>query len=143
MTLSIKPGWQRLASMLAGMSPADSDAMIVQIRHDDPALADWLIEQRFSFTDLIVLAPVQLARLLAEVSDSDLILALRGLDTQQQQALLIGISKGRAANIQAELSVMAPVPRRNVEAAQQRIVDRSKRLEVEGRLTLTDEPMLG
>jgi flagellar motor switch protein FliG len=116
--------------------------MIVQIRHDDPALADWLIEQRFSFTDLIVLAPVQLARLLAEVSDSDLILALRGLDTQQQQALLIGISKGRAANIQAELSVMAPVPRRNVEAAQQRIVDRSKRLEVEGRLTLTDEPML-
>ena len=142
MTLSIKPGWQRLASMLAGMSPADADAMIVQIRHDDPTLADWLIEQRFSFADLIALAPVQLARLLAEVSDSDLILALRGLDTQQQQALLIGISKGRAANIQAELFVMAPVPRRNVEAAQQRIIDRAKRLEVEGRLTLTDEPML-
>lgn len=142
MTLSVKPGWQRLASMLAGMSPTDADAMIVQIRFDDPALADWLIEQRFSFTDLIVLAPVQLSRLMTEVSDNDLILALRGLHTQQQQALLIGISKGRAASIKAELSVMAPVPRRNVEAAQQRIIDRAKKLEAEGRLTLTDEPML-
>lgn len=142
MTLSIKPGWQRLASMLAGMSPADADAMIVQIRRDDPALADWLAEQQFTFTDLIALAPVQLARLMMVVSDNDLILALRGLHTQQQQALLIGISKGRAANIQDELSVMAPVPRRNVEAAQQRIMDRAKELEVEGRLTLTDEPML-
>ena len=142
MTLSIKPGWQRLASMLAGMSPADADAMIVQICHDDPDLADWLTEQRFSFTDLIILAPVQLARLMTEVSDNDLILALRGLDAQQQQALFAGISKGRAANIQAELSVMAPVPKRNVETAQQRIIDRAKKLKVEGRLTLMDEPML-
>ncbi len=142
MTLSIKPGWQRLASMLAGMSPADADAMIVQIRRDDPALADWLAEQRFSFTDLIILAPVQLARLMTGVSDNDLILVLRGLDAQQQQALFAGISKGRAANIQDELSVMAPVPKRNIEAAQQRIIARAKELETEGRLTLTDEPML-
>ncbi|MCO4758395.1 MAG: hypothetical protein KC477_10240 [Oceanospirillaceae bacterium] len=142
MTLSVKSGWQRLASMLAGMSPTDADAMIVQIRRDDPDLAEWLAEQRFSFTDLVILAPVQLARLMTQVSDNDLILALRGLNTRQHRMLIMGLSKGRAASIEAELSVMAPVPRRNVEAAQQRIIDRAKRLEVEGRLTLTDEPML-
>ena len=142
MTLSIKPGWQRLASMLAGMSPVDADAMIVQIRRDDPELADWLAEQRCSFNDLIGLAPVQLARLMTVVSDNDLILALRGLNTHQQQVLLAGISKGRAANIQAELSVMSPVPKRNVEAAQQRIIECAKALEAQGRLTFVDEPML-
>ena len=103
MTLSIKPGWQRLASMLAGMSPADADAMIVQICHDDPALADWLAEQRFSFIGLIILAPVQLARLMTEVSDNDLILALRGLDAQQQQALV------RQAKLDASCRVKVPV----------------------------------
>lgn len=141
-TPSIKPGWQRLALMLAGMSPSAAERMIEQIRGDDPALADWLTTQRLSFQQILKLPHVQLALLIGQLTDSDLLLAMRGLTSEGRQAVLSGVSKRRAQMLLDELQAMAPVPKREVEDAQARIVTVARELESEGRLTFSDEPMI-
>jgi len=142
-TPSVKPGWQRLALMLAGMSPSAAEQMIEQIRSDDPALADWLATQRLSFKQILKLPQAQLARLIGQLTDSDLLLAMRGLSGADQQAVLSGVSKRRAQMLRDDLQTMAPVPKRDVEGAQARIVAVARELESEGRLTFNDEPMIG
>lgn len=138
---SIKPGWQRLALMLAGMSPSAAERMIEQIRGDDPALADWLVTQRLSFKQILKLSQAQLALLIGQLTDSDLLLAMRGLSGVDQQVVLSGISKRRAQMLRDDLQTMRPVPKREVEDAQARIVAVARALESEGRLTFSDEPM--
>lgn len=115
---SVKPGWQRLALMLAGMSPSAADRMIEQIRNDDPVLADWLTTQRISFQQILKLPQIQLALLIGKLADSDLLLAMRGLSDADKQVLLSGVSKRRAQLLLDELQTMAPVPKREVEDAQ-------------------------
>ncbi|MDI3324678.1 FliG C-terminal domain-containing protein [Pontibacterium granulatum] len=141
-TPSTKPGWQRLALMLAGMTPRAAERMIEQIRGDDPALADWLMAQRISFQQILKLPQVQLALLIGQLTDRDLLLAMRGLSHGDKQTVLSGISKRRAQILLDELKNMAPVPKREVEDAQARIVTAARELESEGRLTFSDEPMI-
>ena len=129
--------------MLAGMSPRASEQMIEQIRGDDPALADWLTTQRLTFNQILKLPQAQLAQLIGQLTDSDLLLAMRGLSDADKQFLLTGVSKRRAQMLLDELQVMAPVPKREVEDAQARIVAVARELESEGRLTFSDEPMIG
>lgn len=128
--------------MLAGMSPNAADRMIEQIRVDDPALADWLATQRISFNQVLSLPQAQLALLIAQLGDSDLLLALRGLSTVNKQVLLSGLSKRRGQMLWEELQAMAPVPKRAVEDAQARIVAMARDLEAKGQISFSDGPML-
>lgn len=128
--------------MLAGMSPNAADRMIEQIRVDDPALADWLATQRISFNQVLTLPQAQLALLIAQLGDSDLLLALRGLSTVNKQVLLSGLSKRRGQMLWEELQAMAPVPKRAVEDALARIVAMARDLEAKGQISFSDGPML-
>ena len=128
--------------MLAGMSPCAAERMIEQIRDDDPALADWLSTQRLSFQQILKLPQTQLAMLIGQLTDNDLLLAMRGLSSLDKQVLLAGVSKRRAQILLDELQAMAPVPKREVEDAQARMVAVARELESEGRLTFSDEPMI-
>ena len=98
--------------MLAGMSPCAAERMIEQIRDDDPALADWLSTQRLSFQQILKLPQTQLALLIGQLTDNDLLLAMRGLSSVDKQAVLSGVSKRRAQILLDELQAMAPVPKR-------------------------------
>lgn len=138
-----KPGWQRLAKMLAGMTDADATAMINQIREDDTELAQWLDTQRISLARIIALSTPQLALLVAAIDESDLLLILRGLKAVERDRLFSAVSQRKAAVLRDDLAVMPAVRKTEIDAAEQRLLKVAQALEAEGKLSFSSEALIG
>jgi flagellar motor switch protein FliG len=66
---------------------------------------------------------------LRDVDNKDLILALKGASEEVQRLIFRNMSKRAADLLKEDLSITGPVRLRNVEAAQQNIVNVIRRLE--------------
>lgn len=95
----------------------------------DPDLAQVVKNQMFIFEDIVQLDDRSIQRILREVDQKDLILALRGVKQEVRERILQNMSKRAAQLLEEEMAVMKPVRLSTVEAAQQRIVEVIRRLE--------------
>ena len=64
-----------------------------------------------------------------DVDNNDLALALKGSNEQVQQAIFNNLSKRLAAMIKEDMEFMGPVRMKDVEEAQQKIVNIIRKLE--------------
>ena len=92
----------------------------------------------FTFEDLISLDDRSIQKLLKEVDNKDLTMALKACSNELGNKLLSNISSRAAEMIREELEYMPPVRLREVEEVQQRIIEVVRRMEEEGQLTLGD-----
>jgi flagellar motor switch protein FliG len=74
--------------------------------------------------------------LLKEINTQDLALALKAASDELKMKFFKNMSSRAAEMLQEELEIMGPVRLRDVEAAQQKIIQIAKRLESEGQLVL-------
>jgi flagellar motor switch protein FliG len=75
--------------------------------------------------------------LLKEVNTQELALALKAASDEVKAKFFQNMSSRAAEMLQEELEIMGPARLRDVEGAQQRIIQVAKRLEAEGQLVLT------
>ena len=75
--------------------------------------------------------------LLKEVNTQELALALKAASDELKNKFFQNMSSRAAEMLQEELEIMGPACLREVEVAQQRIIQVAKRLETEGQLVLT------
>ena len=68
-------------------------------------------------------------RVLREVENSDLAMALKGANEEVQNAIFNNLSKRLAAMIKEDMEFMGPVRMKDVEDAQQKIVNIIRKLE--------------
>ena len=83
----------------------------------------------FVFEDILLLDDRAIQRVLRDVENADLSIALKGSNENVQGAIFKNLSKRLAAMIKEDMEFMGPVRMKDVEEAQQKIVNVIRKLE--------------
>ena len=100
-------------------------------------LADEIRKKMFVFEDILLLDDRAIQRVLRDVDNNDLALALKGANEQVQNAIFNNLSKRLAVMIKEDMEFMGPVRMKDVEEAQQKIVNIIRRLEDSGDIVIS------
>ncbi|MGI6210043.1 MAG: flagellar motor switch protein FliG [Anaerolineae bacterium] len=104
-------------------------AILENLEQYDTALADSVRRNMFVFEDIVQLDDRSIQRVLRDVESRDLVLALKGSNEEVRAAVFRNLSSRAAETMREDLDAMGPVRLRNVEEAQQRIVNLIRKLE--------------
>ena len=96
---------------------------------EEPELADEIRKKMFVFEDILLLDDRSIQRVLRDVDNNDLAIALKGANEQVQTAIFNNLSKRLSAMIREDMEYMGPVRMKDVEEAQQKIVNIIRKLE--------------
>ena len=96
---------------------------------DEPELADEIRKRMFVFEDILLLDSRAIQRVLRDVDNSDLAIALKSANEEVQNAIFDNLSKRLASMIREDMEFMGPVRMKDVEEAQQKIVNIIRALE--------------
>ncbi len=108
------------------------EAMEVQ----DPELAEEIKKLMFVFEDIVIIDDRSVQRVLREVESQDLALALKGSSDEVTQKIFSNMSTRASDMLKEDIEFMGPVRLRDVEEAQQRIVNIIRRLEETGEIVV-------
>jgi len=133
-------GPQSVAEILNQMDRTHETAILQRLEEENlEALAEEIRRYLFTFEDLLGVEDRGIMALLKEINTQDLALALKAASEDLKAKFFKNMSSRAAEMLQEELEIMGPVRLRDVEAAQQKIIQVAKRLESEGQLVLTSK----
>lgn len=104
---------------------------------EDTELAEEIKKKMFVFEDIITLDSRSIQRILREVDNNDLAIALKGTTDEVKNVIFANLSKRLSAMIQEDMEYMGPVRLRDVEDAQQKIVNVIRKLEEVGEIVIS------
>ncbi|MDF2944514.1 MAG: fliG [Herbinix sp.] len=96
---------------------------------EEPELADEIRRKMFVFEDILSLDDKSIQRVLREVDNNELAIALKGSNEEVQNVIFNNLSKRLASMIREDMEYMGPVRLKDVEEAQQKIVNIIRKLE--------------
>ncbi|MCF7936822.1 MAG: flagellar motor switch protein FliG [Synergistales bacterium] len=106
------------------------------LEEKDPDLAEEIKRRLFVFEDIIGLEDRSLQRVLREIDMKDLSLGLKGATEELKEKLFKNMSKRAADMLREDMEFMGPVRVRDVEEAQQKIVNAVRALEDAGEIVI-------
>jgi flagellar motor switch protein FliG len=131
-------GPQSVAEILNQMERTQETAILKRLEEEDHEdLAEEIRRYLFTFEDLLAVEDRGIMALLKETNTQDLALALKVASDELKAKFFKNMSSRASEMLQEELEIMGPVRLREVETAQQKIIQVAKRLESEGQLLLT------
>lgn len=99
------------------------------LEEENYELAEKIKSSMFVFEDIITLDDVAIQRILREVENKELALALKGASEEVAEAIYRNQSKRAAASLKEDIEYLGPVRLTDVEKAQQQIVAIIRRLD--------------
>ena len=106
------------------------------LEEKDPDLAEEIKRRLFVFEDIAGMDDRSLQRVLRDVDMKDLALALKGATEELRQKFYKNMSKRAAEMLKEDMDFMGPVRVRDVEEAQQKIVNIVRALEDAGEIVI-------
>ncbi len=103
----------------------------------DPELAENIRKLMFVFEDIVHLDDISIQRFLREIDTKDLTVALKATTPDVSRVIFQNMSKRSQETIATDIEYLHNVRMKDVEEAQQRIVDAIRRLEEEGELVIS------
>lgn len=104
---------------------------------EEPELADEIRKKMFVFEDILSLDDRSIQRVLREVDNNELAIALKGSNEEVQTAIFNNLSKRLATMIKEDMDFMGPVRMKDVEDSQQKIVNIIRKLEDAGEIIIS------
>jgi flagellar motor switch protein FliG len=104
---------------------------------EEPELADEIRKKMFVFEDILLLDDRAIQRVLRDVDNNDLAIACKGSTEEVQNAIFGNMSKRLAEMIREDMEFMGPVRMKDVEEAQQKIVNIIRKLEDSGEIVIS------
>ena len=104
---------------------------------EDPELAEVIKKRMFVFEDITTLDNKSIQRVLREVDNHQLAVALKGAGEEVKNVIMANVSKRLGAMIEEDLEYMGPKRVKEVEDAQQKIVNVIRRLEDAGAIVIS------
>jgi flagellar motor switch protein FliG len=135
--LSASGGIETVAEILNNTSRTSEKSIMEAIRERNPELAANIKSLMFVFDDLIHVSDRELQRLLMEVDQKELAMALKATSEDLKTKLLKNVSERAAAMISEEIDLMGPVRVRDVEEAQRHIIEIAQSLEEQDEIVLS------
>src|SRR5579872_4352744 len=124
-------GVKSAADVLNSLDKNISNNVLAELEKRNPELGLAIRQKMFTFDDLSALDSMSLQKVLREVDLRDLALAFKNAGAKVKTKLLSCISKRAAETVNEESSLMGPVKKKEVEAAQMRIIESVRKLEAE------------
>ncbi|MDN5346745.1 MAG: flagellar motor switch protein FliG [Clostridia bacterium] len=129
-------GIKTLVDILNRVDRGTERTILEALEQDDPELADEIRKRMFVFEDIITLDDNSIRRVLREVDFKDLALALKGASEDVANRIYRNLSKRAAEMLREDIEYMGPTRLRDVEQAQQRIVQIIRRLDEAGEIII-------
>ena len=104
---------------------------------EDPELAEEIRKKMFVFEDILLLDDRAIQRVLRDVDNNDMAIALKGANEEVQNVIFNNMSKRLAVMIKEDMEFMGPVRMKDVEEAQQKIVSTIRKLEDSGEIVIS------
>ena len=97
---------------------------------EDSELAEEIRKRMFVFEDILQLDNRSIQRFLREIDNSQMAIALKGATEEVKDAIYGNMSKRLSDMIKEDIDFMGPVRLKDVEEAQQKIVNVIRKLEI-------------
>ena len=132
-------GAQALADILNHADRSLEKNVLDNLANSDTELAEEVRGMLFVFEDIVKLEERAIQQVLREVDQKDLVLALRGVEEHVMESVLTNMSERGAAMLKEEMEIQPPQRKRDVEAAQSRVVAVVRRLEEAGTIVIASD----
>lgn len=129
-------GVDSIVEVLNRVDRTTERTIIENLEIQDPELAEEIKRRMFVFEDIILLDDRSLQLVLREIESKDLGLALKASSNEVGEKIYKNMSKRAADMLREEIEYMGPVRIRDVEEAQQKIVNVIRRLEESGEIVV-------
>jgi flagellar motor switch protein FliG len=129
-------GPKRVADILGRMRRSVETTVLQALEQQSPAIAQKVHQFRFSFEHVLQLEGRALQRVLRDVEADTLRLAMKGLDEEQQQIIYANMSERAAERLREDLDSTGPTRLRDVESAQQLMVEIARTLADSGEIQI-------
>ena len=132
-------GVRAVADLLNQLDKETSKNLLARLEERNATLSAAIRKKLFSFEDLLRLQPADLQRVLREVDSASLAISMKSASETLRGKIYGAISKRAAESLKEELEMLGPVRLKDVEAAQETIIQVVRRLEEEGQISLEAE----
>jgi len=133
-------GEKSAAAVLNAMNKEERKKLLDNIDERQPDLVRSIRMKMFTFDDLQTLDVKTMQKIMREVDAGQLAIALKAATTTLRDAMLGALSKRAAENVNEEIEGLPDnLSMRNIESAQNSIIDVVRQLETEGEITLESD----
>jgi len=129
-------GVHTLVEILNSVGRSTEKNIISMLEENQPELADEIKANLFTFEDIVGLERGDVQKVLREVDNDQLALALKGVSEDIKQFVFQNLSSRAVETLQEELQFMGPARLSAVEEAQQKVVSVIRRLDEIGEIYL-------
>lgn len=133
---TIAGGIEAVVEVLNNVDRGTEKSIIEALEEEDPELAEEIKKKMFVFEDIVLLDDKAIQKTLRELDNQDLAKALKSVDTEVQEKIYRNMSKRAASLLREDMEFMGPVRLKDVEEAQQKIVNIIRKLEEEGEIVV-------
>lgn len=129
-------GVDYIAKVMNNIDRSSEKSIFETLEQTNDELAEEIRKRMFVFEDIITLDDRSVQRFIRDCEASDLVLALKAADEELSEKLFKNMSTRMAESIRDDLEVMTNVRIRDVEEAQQRIIEVIRTLEAQGQIII-------
>jgi flagellar motor switch protein FliG len=129
-------GRKMVADILNTIGRGLEKTILEQLTEKDFELATEIKDLMFVFDDIVLLDDKSIQKVLKEIEQDDLIVALKGANEEVKDKVFKNISKRQTELIADELAFLGAVKASVVQGAQQKIVNVIRRLDEEGQILI-------
>ena len=130
-------GVQSIVDILNSVDRGTEKFIMETLEIEDTDLAEEIKRRMFVFEDILTLDGRAIQRFLREVDNNQLAVALKGATDDVQRLIFSNMSKRLSEMIKEDLEFMGPVRLKDVEEAQQKIVNIIRKLEDAGEIVIS------
>jgi flagellar motor switch protein FliG len=132
-------GLRGVADVMNRLDLAIAKTILEGIEKEDPKLALSIRNLMFTFEDLLTVPETGIRELLGQMDKKTLATALRGASDELKAYIFKSMSSRAVEMLKEDMEVLGPVKSREINKAQLEAVAVARKLESEGKITLTQE----
>src|SRR5271165_6974741 len=132
-------GLRGVAELMNRLDVAVGKTILEGIEKDDPKLALSIRNLMFTFEDLLTIPEAGVRELLGQMDKKTLATALRGASEELKNYIFKSMSSRAVEMLKEDMEVLGPVKSRDVHKAQVEAVGVARKLEAEGKISLSQE----
>lgn len=125
-------GVNTLVNILNAASRSTEKNIISDLEKRQPELSNEIKNSLFTFEDIVSLSNLDVQKVLRDIENDDIVLALKGTTDDIKNFIFENLSSRAADNIREEIEFMGPTRLANIEEAQQKIVAVIRKLDDAG-----------
>ena len=130
-------GIQSIVDILLAVDRGTEKFIMETLEIQNAELADDIRKRMFVFEDIINLDSVSIQRFIREIENNELAIALKGSTEEVREVIFANMSKRMSEMLREDMEFMGPVRLRDVEEAQQKIVNVIRKLEEAGEIIIS------